>query len=211
MIRVMAIDPGLARCGLVIAETDGTAHRFLRGECFESDGDVASPSLLADPRVDRARLLRGWIAAHLRTWTPNVVAMESFGFLQGQHATSCLAMAYMTLVDSIDRAQVPLIGCAPRHWRDVLAPLHGERVSTSTKGMTKTKAKATRRQDQKTNALRTKDREKRAHTEAQRRVEGSIAIQVRFSKTQEVHVLDSLGLFCWSVQHPVVLSMARGG
>lgn len=208
MLRVMAIDPGLARCGVVVGETDGSRHRLLSSSLWSTDADVEHRSkLVADDRVHRARELRDLAASQLRTWTPNVVVIEEFGFLQGQHATACLAMAYMTLVCEIDRAHVPLLGCSAREARSQLAPLRGKRVRTSTVGLSKTHAKMVRRQDQKSNRDRTVAREQKAHLEAQRMIEESAAIQVRFNKTQAPHVLDALVLLAWAVRHPFVQSM----
>lgn len=205
MTRVMAIDPGLARCGLVVVDTDGLQHTFVRADVFESDGDVTDAMrLISDKRVARARQLHVWITAQLRTWRPEFVALEEFGFLRGQHATACLAMAYMTLVCEIDRARLPIVATLASTWRDELAGLKQKTERASRAGLSTDQRKRLDALERHAKDARTKEREQRAHIEALRRVDGSGAILARFNKQQQVHALDALGLFCWAVHTPTV-------
>ncbi len=210
MTRIMAIDPGLARCGLVVCDTDGLAHRFVRAAVFESDGDITDTyRLISDKRVARARGLRDWIKTHLTAHTPDVVALEEFGFLRGQHATACLAMAYMTLVCEIDRTRVPIVATLASRWREELSGLRGTLKRESRAGLSKAQRKALDAKERIAKDHRTKEREQRAHIEAMRRVEGSAAILCRFNKQAQVHALDALGLFCWAVYTPTVKQLCN--
>lgn len=207
MLRIMSIDSGLASCGVIVGEVHNGHRRMLDACIWNVDSREDRSRLIKDERIHRARELRELALSQLRTWSPHLVAIEEFGFLQGQHATACLAMAVNTLVTACDLAHIPAIGSLAREWREDLAPLRGKRTRTSTKGMSKSESSRVRRNDQRANRERTADREKRAHFEAQKLVEHSQVIQVRFNKTQAPHVLDALGLFVWASNHPLAVTM----
>jgi Holliday junction resolvasome RuvABC endonuclease subunit len=196
---VVAIDPGLASCGLVSVMTDGTQHVL-------SDVSVCvtskSPHVLdgvRDNRVVRAREVRHWLRNALMGQRPVAVVLEDFGFIQQAHATACLAMAYMAIVDVVDSWGVPIVTASANVWRNELAPLHGVQMRRSTKGLSKSEAKRIKDEDRKVNRARTLEREKRAHIEALRRVDGASYVLNEMKRELAVHALDALGLFCWGI------------
>lgn len=201
MRPVMAIDPGLRSLGLVVVDTDGTSHELRHIGFHETQASSVS-RFLSDERVARARTIRPWLRRILELYHPCAIVIEDFGFLRGQHATACLAMAYASIIAAIDEHgekyhQVPVVGARASVWRDELAGLAGKRA-----GKKETRAER---------EARTADRERRAHAAAMRRVLGASRSINELPAKQSVHVLDALGLFCWGVTQKPVQAAVWGG
>lgn len=210
MRSIVAIDPGLASCGLVNVMTDGTQHMLTDwGVCVTSK----SPHVIdgvRDNRVVRAREVRHWLRNSLMGARPVAVVLEDFGFIQQAHATACLAMAYMAIVDVVDAWGVPIVTASANVWRNELAALRGVQMRRSTKGKTKAEAKRIKDEDRAANRARTQEREKRAHEEALRRVDCARDALRDVKAVQAVHALDALGLFCWGVTTDIVKGAIYG-
>lgn len=206
MATIVAIDPGLAYCGLAAVETDGSAHSIIALDVYvTSKSDPGPPPLLRDDRVHRARHIRRWMSKCMRTYAPRAVVIEDFGFLQQAYSTACLAMAYQACIDAIDAHGeefefVPVVSASANVWRTELAgALSQPRQRTVKVSMSKDEKLAAKKADREFNRKMTLEREKRAHVEALRRVSGASAKLSLMPVTKSVHTLDALGLFCWGV------------
>lgn len=206
MATIVAIDPGLAHCGLAAIDTDGTDHvvRDLSVCVTEKALQRLAPPMLRDDRVQRARLVRQWMLTCMKLYVPAAIVIEDFGFLQQSYSTACLAMAYQAIVDAIDEhgakyQTVPIVSANANTWRNELAGLAAPRKQVSTKGLDKSAALEAKKLARVHNRKLTQEREKRAHIEALRRVRGAQAHIDMMTAAKSVHVLDAIGLFCWGV------------
>ncbi len=206
MATVVSIDPGLAYCGLAAVDTDGTAHKLISLDvCVTSKCDEKRPApWLRDDRVHRAREIREWLTRCLQLYAPAAIVIEDFGFLQQAYSTACLAMAYQSIIDAIDQCNrahpVPLVSASANVWRnELVGPLDAPRQRTVKVSMSNEQKLAAKKADREVNRKMTKEREKRAHAEALRRVQGAQAQLSLMPVTKSVHTLDALGLFCWGV------------
>lgn len=198
---VVAIDPGMATLGLVGVETDTMEHRLVCGRYFETPARVGT-SWQRDGRVWRSRDVRAFVREEIRRLQPHAVVMEEFGFLQGQHSTACLAMAYAAIDGECSHLNV--LACTAKRARDELAGLQVKRQHTSTKGMSKSDALAAKKRDREVNRRATEEREQRAQREAIRRVAGAQQFIDTLRKTDAKHVADALVLFCWGIVQPMM-------
>jgi hypothetical protein len=218
MATVVAIDPGLASAGLVAVDTDGTAHRLLgTSVCVTTRGALRPVPELRDDRVHRAREVREWTARCLKLYAPAAIVIEDLAFLRQSYSTACLALAYQAIVDSIDAwssmwtgPAIPIVSAPARIWREELAGLGMPRQRTSIKGLTKAAASKVKAADAAVNRKITTEREKRAHIEALRRVRNSHEEINSMTVAKGVHVLDALGMFCWSVTTTPVKGAIHG-
>ena len=71
-MRVMGVDPGLARCGVAVVDADGPRVALAAERLVRTPSDL--------PAGQRLALVADTVAGLLATWTPDVLAMERLLF-----------------------------------------------------------------------------------------------------------------------------------
>lgn len=195
MIDILAIDPGLARFGAVIVRTDGVAHQALDARVFTSDLRAGAFDIaLADDRVRRARELSRWLNTMSPPGRVDIVAAEAMSFPRGAHAITAMCLAWGVVASFLEDRRLSMVSAFPSYWRTCLigkAPV--------IKGLSKAKRKEM-----------TEARERAAHAKAVQIVPSAIPLIRRFDNEHQLHALDSLGVFAWSLQTMRVRDRIRG-
>jgi Holliday junction resolvasome RuvABC endonuclease subunit len=120
VIRICAMDPGLATFGLVHVDTDGARHIVHGVDVFTSENDTSKTDVAAaDDRVRRVRELHRWLDIHLEG--VDAVAAEAMSFPRGASAIACICLAWGALTSELERRRLPLVTAQPRRWRQTLA------------------------------------------------------------------------------------------
>lgn len=98
-MRVLAIDPGYDRIGVAIMEREGQKDILIYSACIETTRRTETPARLAE--------LGDAIAQLLKTYTPNVVAVETLFFNQNRSTAIVVAEArgiilYLAMIHGAD-------------------------------------------------------------------------------------------------------------
>jgi Holliday junction resolvasome RuvABC endonuclease subunit len=174
--RGLVFDPGLARCGAVVVDTDGMTHRCIQAAVFRSESRAAKLGVeVADDRVRRVREFCVWLSV-LFDSGPTFVAAEAMSFPRGAHAISAICLAWGALVSEVERRQVPFVATAPIAWRRHLTATGGEQDSWRV---------------------------------ALARVPSFVDRARGIVRADQEHVLDALGVFCWSLSTNVVRALLQ--
>jgi crossover junction endodeoxyribonuclease RuvC len=104
-VRVMGVDPGLARCGVAVVDADGprvalAAERLIR----------TPPELSAGQRLSR---VADTIGDLLTTWAPDVLAIERLLFNANVRSAMVVAQAVGVILLSAARAGVEVVDYTP--------------------------------------------------------------------------------------------------
>lgn len=194
---IVALDPGLAKFGLVAVNTDCHKHVGVGYEVFSTETYTRKYEHAAmGDLLRRAKLVDQWFGDQIDKYNPCAVAAEELSFPRDMRAGAMLAMAWGLIVSQLERRRLPLVCARPSEWRTALIGID-----------TRPKAKGERAR-----RMRIAQREQQAHAEAGNRVPGmGRAIKATVKRELQEHVFDALGVFCWSVDTNVVRSAVRRG
>jgi len=103
-MRILGIDPGLARVGYGVIETSGGAQQMLDCGIIRTDPGTSE----GDRMVEIARDLRVLI----RTWQPQLAAVEKFFFYRSS-TTISVVQARGVVMMTLARFRVPVVEFPP--------------------------------------------------------------------------------------------------
>lgn len=177
---IVAVDPGLATFGLVAVRTDGRAHQCIRAAVFTSD--PLAHKLGVEVADDRSRRTR-----ELSRW------------LDGELTTLNPALVAAEAM-SFPKGE-HAIACICLGWGVLLDQVENRRLPIVAAGP------QVWRRDVTPGGI---PNENKAHREAVRRVP-SFADRARgIPRRKQVHALDALGVFCWSLNTNMVRAVLMG-
>jgi len=111
-MRILGIDPGLARVGYGVIETSGGAQQMLDCGIIRTDPGTSE----GDRMVEIARDLRVLI----RTWQPQLAAVEKFFFYRSS-TTISVVQARGVVMMTLARFRVPVVEFPPMQIKLALA------------------------------------------------------------------------------------------
>jgi crossover junction endodeoxyribonuclease RuvC len=111
-VRILGIDPGLARVGYGVIEVEGRQQRLL--DCGIIRTDAGRPE--GERMVEIARDLR----VLLRTWRPQLAAVEKFFFYRSS-TTIAVVQARGVVMMTLARFAVPVVEFPPMQIKLALA------------------------------------------------------------------------------------------
>lgn len=103
-MRILGIDPGLARVGYGVIDTDGGAQRLV--DCGVIQTEAGRPE--GERLVEIARDLRSLV----RTWRPQLASVEKFFFYRSS-TTISVVQARGVLMMTLARLRVPVVEFPP--------------------------------------------------------------------------------------------------
>lgn len=192
MINVLSLDIALATCGAVITQTNGRSrHETFRADAFTSEQRVGDDDVrLCDDRMRRARELHSWLGEFTMGTDVHLVAAEAMSFPPNMQTGVMIALAFGVLASFLEDRRLVLASATPSYWRSQLLDERPSRKGTKVQ-----------------RAARTKDREERAHARAVQLVPSFVPIASRVRGGLQRHLLDALGVFCWSLSSPEMRRM----
>jgi len=104
-VRVMGVDPGLARCGVAVVDADGPRVALAAERLIRTPSDL--------PAGQRLALVADTVAGLLATWTPDVLAMERLLFNANVRSAMAVAQAVGVILLSAARAGVEVVDYTP--------------------------------------------------------------------------------------------------
>jgi crossover junction endodeoxyribonuclease RuvC len=111
-VRILGIDPGLARVGYGLIEVEGRSQRLLDCGIIRTDPGRSE----GDRMVEIARDLR----VLLRTWRPQLAAVEKFFFYRSS-TTIAVVQARGVVMMTLARFAVPVVEFPPMQIKLALA------------------------------------------------------------------------------------------
>jgi crossover junction endodeoxyribonuclease RuvC len=111
-VRILGIDPGLARVGYGVIDTSGGAQQMLDCGIIRTDPGTSE----GDRMVEIARDLRVLI----RTWQPQLAAVEKFFFYRSS-TTIAVVQARGVVMMTLARFRVPVVEFPPMQIKLALA------------------------------------------------------------------------------------------
>jgi len=111
-VRILGIDPGLARVGYGVIEVEGRSQRLLDCGIIRTDPGRSE----GDRMVEIARDLRQLI----RTWRPQLAAVEKFFFYRSS-TTIAVVQARGVVMMTLARFAVPVVEFPPMQIKLALA------------------------------------------------------------------------------------------
>jgi crossover junction endodeoxyribonuclease RuvC len=111
-VRILGIDPGLARVGYGVIETSGGVQQMLDCGIIRTDPGTSE----GDRMVEIARDLRVLI----RTWQPQLAAVEKFFFYRSS-TTISVVQARGVVMMTLARFRVPVVEFPPMQIKLALA------------------------------------------------------------------------------------------
>ncbi len=111
-MRILGIDPGLARVGYGVIDTSGGAQQMLDCGIIRTDPGTSE----GDRMVEIARDLRVLI----RTWQPQLAAVEKFFFYRSS-TTIAVVQARGVVMMTLARFRVPVVEFPPMQIKLALA------------------------------------------------------------------------------------------
>lgn len=104
-MRVLAIDPGYARCGVAVLEKEKDAMRVIYSSCIETKASVSFPQRLAQV-ADTCTML-------LKKHGPEALAIERLFFSTNQKTAMQVAEVRGALMYVAARAHIPVFEYTP--------------------------------------------------------------------------------------------------
>jgi crossover junction endodeoxyribonuclease RuvC len=101
----MGVDPGLARCGVVVVEGDGRRVQLADEQLIRTPADL--------PVGQRLIQVADTVAELLTTWTPDVLAIERLLFNANAQSAMIVAQAVGVIMLSAARAGVEVVDYTP--------------------------------------------------------------------------------------------------
>jgi hypothetical protein len=187
---LIALDPGLARCGAVVADV-------IKGEAFVRSVSVFT----SEPRAkdfgihvarDRSRRTRDfvrWLHTLGTFGAPRPVAIvaEAMSFPRGINAITALALAWGAVVSFSEERGIPIIDATPSWWRTEL-------IGAPSKGRNRASIEA---------------RERAAHAIVVQRIPTIIPHVRKLPREHQLHVLDAGGVLAWSLDTREIRELTR--
>lgn len=106
-MRVMGVDPGLARCGVAVVDAAADGHRVT----LAAERLIQTPADL--PTGQRLTRVADMIGDLLATWTPDVLAIERLLFNANVRSAMAVAQAVGVILLSAARAGVDVVDYTP--------------------------------------------------------------------------------------------------
>ncbi len=104
-VRVMGVDPGLARCGVVVVDGDGRSAQLAAERLIRTSAD--------QPVGQRLAHVADTVAEMLTRWTPDVMAIERLLFNVNVRSAMIVAQAVGVILLSAARAGVAVVDYTP--------------------------------------------------------------------------------------------------
>lgn len=104
-VRVMGVDPGLARCGVVVVDGDGRSAQLAAERLIRTPAD--------QPVGQRLAHVADTVAEMLTRWTPDVMAIERLLFNANVRSAMIVAQAVGVILLSAARAGVAVVDYTP--------------------------------------------------------------------------------------------------
>lgn len=104
-MRVMGVDPGLARCGVVVVDGEGRRAQLAAEQLIRTPADM--------PVGQRLIHVADTVAEMLTTWTPDVLAIERLLFNANAQSAMIVAQAVGVILLSAARAGVEVVDYTP--------------------------------------------------------------------------------------------------
>lgn len=122
-IRGIAIDGGLASCGVVVVETDGYSNRCVDADVFRAPRDTDLS--ITEDRVERGANLAAWLEGFATRHRLFWLAAERMSFPPGINAVAAIALGWGVLSSFIGRHELPYVSAGPMQWRQFLVGKSG--------------------------------------------------------------------------------------
>lgn len=130
-MRVMGVDPGLARCGVAVVDGDdaGRRCRLVAQRLVQTGAD--------DSTEQRLAVVHQQVADVLTTWRPHVLAVERLLFNANAQSAMAVAQAVGVVLLAAAHAEVPVSHYTPTQVKATVTG-HGDAAKTQVKFLVRT-------------------------------------------------------------------------
>jgi len=111
-LRILGIDPGLARVGYGVIDTSGGQQRMLDCGIIQTDSDRSDGDRMVEIAGDLRRLIR--------IWRPELAAVEKFFFYRSSNTIN-VVQARGVVVMTLARFKIPMVEFPPMQIKLALA------------------------------------------------------------------------------------------